>query len=107
MFFSYNTAHSTGDNLSGRERAGLAFHVGQASLHDGGRAAPLSYPGPAGEGNDSAGQQDNEVIRILRGKAGAKGSAEVQEVPTATGGCPLTLLCSVSFALHYRRRAVS
>ena len=74
IFFSYNTAHSTGDNRSLHERAGLAFHVGPASLHDAKPEQPMVYPGAEGEGNQSAAQQDNEVIKILQAKSTKKES---------------------------------
>ena len=69
MFFSYGTAHSTGDNLTPHERAGLAFHVGPASLHD---EKNITYPGSEGEGNQSQAQQDNAVIQILQAKGQQK-----------------------------------
>lgn len=65
-FFSYGTAHGTGDNVSAHERAGLAFHIGPASLHD---QPSITYPGSEGEGNQSQAQQDNAVIQILQAKA--------------------------------------
>ena len=74
IFFSYNTAHSTGDNRSLHERAGLAFHVGPASLHDAKPETPIVYPGAEGEGNQSAAQKDNEVIKILQAKSAKKES---------------------------------
>ena len=65
IFFSYGTAHATGDNVSPHERAGLAFHVGPASYHD---EPNIIYPGSEGEGNQSQAQQDNAVIQILQAK---------------------------------------
>ena len=74
IFFSYGTAHATGDNLSPNERAGLAFHIGPGSLHD---EPNITYPGSEGQGNQSQAQQDNAVIQILQAKA-AKQAAEEQ-----------------------------
>eukprot|EP01052_Picozoa_sp_SAG31_P019694 SAG31_NODE_1447_length_8308_cov_58.914881_6_plen_185_part_00 len=63
-------------------------------MHDAGQARPLTYPGAAGEGNDSQAQQDNEVIKILRGKGDAQkqASAETKQVPSEAGS-PQQAIC--------------
>jgi ectoine hydroxylase len=77
IFFSYGTAHSTGDNVTPHERAGLAFHVGPASLHD---EPNITYPGSEGEGNQSQAQQDNEVIKILQAKGKEKSESTAEQL---------------------------
>jgi hypothetical protein len=80
IFFSYGTAHATGDNITLHEQpASLAFHVRPASLHD---EPNITYPNFEGEGNQTEAQQENEVIKILQARRKKERESAAEQLST-------------------------